>query len=265
MALKHLRYHLALGVVSACTCAMAFAAATVKADQPSELLARAQAAADRGNWLGAAENLFDYVELNPPEMRDSSFRREVIAALKGSVNNLLSAAGGGRAGAGGKFDDPGGGRGGRVKPITVPQSREARTPRSFRLICRGGKGMSADYYPLGGAQQIIIKFRKARASASMRRPRVGECAWVDRPVGRGEPSTLRFVADDDWQGIHKLRLTFAGRNRNYPNARIQRSRGTAMNELLQSLARGFIIDVDCYNEGKHLRITRVHGKRPLPR
>ncbi len=66
----------------------------------------------------------------------------------------------------------------------VTLSTEA-APQSYPLVCRGGAGT------LGyGAGAALYYFRKAPASVG-HGLNPGECSWVDRPIGAGEPPCLR--------------------------------------------------------------------------
>ena len=255
-------------------------AAGAKTLSPDELLDAAQHAASRGQWVRTAEFLFAYTQTGSPQLQDPAFRTAIGRALRDAEDNARIDAAPAVAGTGGKSDDMGGRGGGRAKPVRIPQPRRstrvparrgtgaetggARQPPSYRLICRGGGDMYADYHPLGRSQELRITFKRARQAVRDRRPGFGECAWLDRPVSAGEPATLRLVVEGRRSGIHTVRLAFAGKGAPYPRANIEKVQGASFDRLLVPIARAFLFQVECYNDGESLRITKVLGKERIP-
>lgn len=261
---------------------------------PDDLLAGASTASKRSNWIRTAEYLFAYTQSNSPDLRDSDFRRQIEQALQTAEWNARS-AGTPVAGTGGKSDDLRSGAGGNARPVNIPRpkantrvkakrgnvktdavlsrdhrkqvsvTKDHRTkPKSYRLVCRGGGGMYADYHALGRAPEIRIHFKRARSPVREQRPGYGECAWLDRPVSSREPAMLRMTGDHERSGIQVVRLEFAGKKSAFPAASIRKTRGSTFDELLTPIARAFLFQVECYNDGESLRIVRVLGKAPIP-
>jgi len=75
----------------------------------------------------------------------------------------------------------------------VNGSRDSLEAPDYVLQCRSGGDMSAilDRTPTNSAVKIY-NIRKSRYGAGNRKPGLGECAWLDRPLSSREPNRLLY-------------------------------------------------------------------------
>jgi hypothetical protein len=248
------------------------------------LLTEARNAGRSEDWVGAFGYLMAYVQRDPAEMAVPDYRRRILEALNAAGYNARAARAGGRGGAGvgGKGDAPagvsargdsrqrGGGSAGNTMRFDIPVAPDH--PRTYRMECRGGGDMTANYYPRGETVELEIYFSKARSAAEDRRPGPGECAWMDRPVGPGEPARLRWRFSRSEQGIERIMLgSNAGRAAGaLPANRGDRVLGLVMEvdggrlkALIEAIDRGRAFAVACYNDGAgSFVVTSMLGANP---
>jgi hypothetical protein len=69
-------------------------------------------------------------------------------------------------------------------------------PPTYPMVCRGGAGMrimvnhDVDAAGIPGATAMFIYFKPASRPGSVSQPPPGECTWMDRTLGSGEPAVL---------------------------------------------------------------------------
>ncbi|MCG6904382.1 MAG: hypothetical protein LJE68_17060 [Rhodobacter sp.] len=63
------------------------------------------------------------------------------------------------------------------------------------MTCRSGGNMQATAGVRGTSPYVYveIRFKRGTAGAAVKAPSAGECTWIDRAVGAGEPATILFV------------------------------------------------------------------------
>jgi len=229
----------------------------------SQLLSYARSYGQQANWVEAYGYLMAYVQRDPPEMQNGAFRRQILDALGAASYNAHAAGYSGGATVAGKGDAPSAtGRPGRpapTRPFSVPGG--SGHPRAYRLNCRGGGHMAAHYLPGAGSGNVVIAFVKAAAASRTRQPGAGQCAWVDRPLGRGEPSRLLWANSDGRSGVRRVTVRYSGTtvSSNIP-ARIDAIGGNQLRGLITAVAAGRPFSVMCYNNRRgRLVITSVLG------
>ena len=70
----------------------------------------------------------------------------------------------------------------------------AAEPNSYALMCRGGSLMSFRVLKPEGSVTMKVTFRRSPTAGSVSPPGPGTCAWIDRPIRRGEPNIFQIVA-----------------------------------------------------------------------
>ena len=234
-----------------------------------QLLQGARAEGQNGHWVHAYGLLCAYVQRNAPELADPRFRNQIDDALKAALWNATNAGGGGgggaAAGVSGKGDFMGGAAGDRPKkPFGLPAG--PRPPRSYRLRCEGGGGMSAHYRVSGETAMLSVSFAKSPTAARARYPGPGRCAWFDRPLRNNEPRSFEWSFQNQ-HGISKFAFGGGGwaaqRGLSASGSQIavvaEGIRSRALRTLVSKIRKGGIFDVACYNNGKgRLVVTHVY-------
>jgi hypothetical protein len=268
------RITLALSIAASALLAAAIAAPEAAAQRiltSEQLLTEARSAGRSNDWVGAFGYLMAYVQRDPAEMAAADYQRQILEALNAAGYNARVAAvprggGGASAGVSGKGDTVAGtGAAGSFRRFDVPAA--SGHPGAYRMECRGGGRMHANYYPSGEAVQLKIHFAKARAAARDRPPGPGECAWLDRPVHPDEPFWLRWRFSRRDQGIGRIMFGSAdgvpglglqpSRSDDVPGL-IMETTGRPLAPLIEAIHRGRPFAVECYNDRQGgFVVTRV--------
>jgi hypothetical protein len=255
-----------------CSLALAlFMTGAVKAQQIMSndgLLSGAKSANQNRDWVTAYGLLMAYIQRDPPEMANAQYRDQTFRILDGLFRNARSSsiAGGGEAGYEGKGDSA---ASGRPVPFDLPTTKGH--PQAYRLECRGGGQMTANYYPSGETVALEIHFDKAQQAARAASPQPGECTWVDRPIGSSEPYWLKWSFARRSQGID--RITF-GSNSGIPDiglgpssgeyvlGAIMEIDGNQLDRVIHAIHGGGRFAVECYNDGRgRFVVTQVYPPR----
>ena len=148
---------------------------------------------------------------------------------------------------------------GMLELTWVPQA-EAAGPKSYKLMCRGGGIMDARASaPRGRAtsNRFTITFEKSRAAALSRQPEAGQCAWMDRPLNRREPTKLRYIFNgaatvNSWVVSYQNQVNSRGISSEV------RVLSREAEYLINKVRYGEIFYVHVYNTNRgHMRITKV--------
>lgn len=136
-----------------------------------------------------------------------------LAALIGIMAYRWSRGGGG-GGGGGRGDGSGGRSGASAETSPAGANTEQTTsalhctpPENYELRCRGGGEMVLSLEAPGesGRRMLRIRFKRGSKPATEGLS-PGECAWVDRAVGSGEPDTIiRYVSGPNVPVVTSLR------------------------------------------------------------
>lgn len=231
-----------------------------------ELLSQTRHAWQRGDWVSVYGHLMAYVQRGPAEMSDASYAGEIRDALGAAYRNARAVQTAAR-----RDDDSAGfyGKGDTAASAAAfDLPAKPRKPRAYRMECRGGGQMSANYYPRGGHVLLQINLRKAPFAARARAPAPGECAWVDRPIGQKEPFWLEWRFSRSEHGIDRIMfgsdkgvrgLSLQPNTTKYVSALIMEVEGTRLERLVSAIHRGDRFAVDCYNDRSgHFIVTRVY-------
>ncbi len=265
-----------LSAVLALALSLALVAPTMTRAEPvistEQLFDKAHRAWSRADYVSTYGYLMAFVQRDPPQMTDGGFAGQIEGWLDAAYSNAAAAAvagGGLPAGVEAKGDFAGPSNGGRPRVDFDPPARLApRQPRSYRLECRGGGRMSANYYPGSGSHRLEIHFDKAPRAARQRPPGPGQCAWVDRPVAQDEPWWLTWRFDASEQTLQRLMFGARGGNTGlsllpnttkYVSGLIMEVQGRQLQRLIAAVHRGRPFAVDCYNDRRgKFRVTAVH-------
>lgn len=79
--------------------------------------------------------------------------------------------------------------------LTILTAQSAAAQTSYVMSCRSGGNMQATAGVRGEDPYVFaqIRYMRGSAGAAVIPPSPGECTWIDRGVGTGEPSTILFV------------------------------------------------------------------------
>lgn len=226
----------------------------------SELRARAIEAGRSNDWIRAYGFLMALIQRDPPEMVDPGYRDQALEALNAAYSNAYAAL---RATSDSASNSGTPGVGVKSSGLTSqepfnPPSKSTH-PRAYRLECRGGGEMHANYYPHGETVYMEVHFLKAQAAAQVALPGQGECAWMDRPIGEAEPYWLEWRFSSSEQRID--RIMFGSRdgvpgiglepsNSENPPGLIMEVDGRQLGTLIGAIRNGDRFAVECYNNGK---------------
>lgn len=157
-----------------------------------------------------------------------------------------------------------------LAPALLPGSAAlGAEPRSYPMICKAGGDMllAHDHGNQWGGH-VRVRFKKARQGASVRPPRAGECAWLDRGVRANEPKRLAFFFNNK-QPFNTVLLCNANGCR-YRSTRSESNKMSARvsKYLLDAIQNGKTFHVHVYNcenerychqsiPGKYFQITRI--------
>ncbi|GGO80016.1 hypothetical protein GCM10011348_15760 [Marinobacterium nitratireducens] len=227
-----------------------------------ELFSAAQKRGRVGDWVQAHGYLMAYFYRNPPELSDETFRRDILQAIGVMEQNARAVVvvSTGTAGTDSRGDDPTETARNRTQyqPVSIPNPPQP--PRSYRLNCRGGGNMSANYYPSGSDHRLQIHFNKSPYASRNRPPKKGECAWTERPLNEKEPFWIEWIFSAEESRIKRINFRSRDQTNNDKTiqAKIFEINGTHLQNLMNAVASGRDFSVDCYNNQKgRLIITRV--------
>ena len=139
-------------------------------------------------------------------------------------------------------------------------------PPSSPMVCRGGAGMrimvahdiDTDGNP--GATSMWIFFKAASRPGSAAQPQAGECTWMDRTLGSGEPSSLFIHAPHiefavQVEGDGRISRDATGLRFNPEGNSDEAQKWRAMTE---GVLKGKLFTVKAYNaSGRVLVVTSV--------
>lgn len=132
--------------------------------------------------------------------------------------------------------------------VLAPQSAVAQA--SYVMTCRSGGNMQATAGVRGINPYVFveIRFNRGTAGAAVRPPSPGECTWIDRAIGNGEPARILFV---DTSAGSASTFCRAG------DCRVSTtSQGTS--KLMNLVKNSQPFQVRVYNDGAgNMRVTRI--------
>ena len=147
-----------------------------------------------------------------------------------------------------------------IAPSGAP-AQAAPLSRSYRMECRGGGEMSANYYP-GETVRLEIHFSKAPTAARATPPGLGECTWVDRPINAEEPYWLAWRFPQKERRIGRIMFGSASGSAGvhlqpnpdseYVSALIMEVSDPQLRQLIDAIHRGYPFAVQCYNDGTEM-------------
>jgi hypothetical protein len=142
--------------------------------------------------------------------------------------------------------------------VTTAASANAE-PTSYTLRCRGGEGMTMQYFSTGLA--FSLRFAIAHApSTDAQALAPGQCTWLDRPLNPDEPTTLSIRhgkrANTTIDAIGGADPT--GGFRASTDLVSEREKIKDVNALTQSIRDSAHFTVEAYSQDGALVVTKVH-------
>ncbi len=128
---------------------------------------------------------------------------------------------------------------------------------SYPMICRGGGNIAITVYTIAisdpkksrhdvGKVGIKIHFKKSMYAGKDRKPGPGECSWLDRTIGKNEPTELIYEGRGMLSSVHQsssmTKISVA-------NLQIQK--------LIDLIKSGELFYVYCKRDVFFFRITRI--------
>lgn len=144
--------------------------------------------------------------------------------------------------------------------LAVIEPAEAGPP-SYPLVCRGGGGMTMHLSSgiTTDTEKVVTKaiiyFEPSAAAASSAPPRAGQCAWLDRGFGAGEPRALSMIF---WDVGMEIGLRANGTWGDVVPASRNAQRASQLRDLVQAFRTGEAFQMHVRLDARNgwLEITR---------
>jgi hypothetical protein len=151
---------------------------------------------------------------------------------------------------------------------TISRAAFAADPPSYPLLCHGGPGMrivinhDVDGAGIPGATAMFIHFTPSSNPGSTQQPGPGECVWLDRTFGPGEPAVMwikspRIEFAFQVVGDGRVSVDSTGPRLNVEGT-AQSAEARDWQYLVDGVMRGQIFTAHVYNsDGRVMVVTRV--------